>query len=221
VFREVVVGNEYRLPRRFRAEDVILDIGSHIGSFAYACCVRGAGTIFSCEANPSNVEVLRHNLEPYLDRVAIRHTAVWRSDQPPKMLYFELLGRTDNTGAGRVTGTTTGQSVPALPFDELVEEASNGGRRPIRLVKLDCEGAEWPILLTSRLLPRIEALCGEYHLGEFPAPDALSGLPEPTPALLSNFLEQRGFAVELCPCPKNARLGLFFARQRAVGQQAA
>jgi FkbM family methyltransferase len=221
VFREVVVGNEYRLPRHFRAQDVILDIGGHIGSFAYACCSRGAGAVYCCEANPSNVEVLRQNLAPYADRVSIRHTAVWRSDQPAKTLYFEHLGRLDNTGSGRVTEATTDQSVAALPFDDLVMDASNGGRRRIRLAKLDCEGAEWPILLTSRLLQRIDALCGEYHLGEFPAPDALIDLPQPTPALLSKFLEERGFAVETCPCPKEPRLGLFFAQNRMAAAQAA
>jgi hypothetical protein len=33
----------------------------------------------------------------------------------------------------------------------------------VRLLKLDCEGAEWPILLTSRRLHLIDEICGEFH----------------------------------------------------------
>ena len=33
----------------------------------------------------------------------------------------------------------------------------------MRLLKLDCEGAEWPILLTSRRLHLIDEIVGEFH----------------------------------------------------------
>ena len=37
------------------------------------------------------------------------------------------------------------------------------------MLKLDCEGAEWPILLTSQRLHLIDEICGEFHEigGEF------------------------------------------------------
>src|SRR5262249_7647865 len=126
-----------------------------------------------------------------------------------------------NTGANRVTGAATGQSVPALPFDDLVREASDNLRRPIRLVKLDCEGAEWPILFTSQLLSHVQELCGEYHIGDLPAEDAVADLPELTAALLEDMLQERGFAVETCPCPENPRLGWFFARNLNAAPQTA
>lgn len=215
IFREVVVANEYRLPRRFRPEDVILDIGGHIGSFAYAAYLRGAGAVYCCEADPDNFAVLRHNLEPYCDRVVVRHAAVWRSDRPAGTLYIENCDRAENTGAVRVTGAATGRAVPALPFDDLVREASDGLRRPIRLAKFDCEGAEWPILFTSRLLSQIHSLCGEYHVGDVPAADAVADLPELSGALLEDLLRERGFDVETRSCRKNPRLGWFFARKLA------
>ena len=36
IFNGVAVRNEYRLPARFAASDIIIDIGAHIGSFAQA-----------------------------------------------------------------------------------------------------------------------------------------------------------------------------------------
>ncbi len=33
----------------------------------------------------------------------------------------------------------------------------------VRLLKLDCEGSEFPILLTCQLLERVEQILGEYH----------------------------------------------------------
>src|SRR5215217_6544055 len=33
IFREVVQGNEYRLPEKIRDDDIVVDIGAHIGSF--------------------------------------------------------------------------------------------------------------------------------------------------------------------------------------------
>ena len=42
VFRSVVEENEYSLPERFEPDDVILDVGMHIGSFCHAAALRGA-----------------------------------------------------------------------------------------------------------------------------------------------------------------------------------
>ncbi|MFA5291307.1 MAG: FkbM family methyltransferase, partial [Candidatus Paceibacterota bacterium] len=41
--------NEYRLPEKFEAEDIIIDIGLHIGSFSYACATKGAGRVLGFE----------------------------------------------------------------------------------------------------------------------------------------------------------------------------
>jgi FkbM family methyltransferase len=213
IFREVVIDNEqYLLPRRFDWDDVILDIGGHIGSFAYAAYARGAGAIYSCEADPDNFELLRHNMAPYSDRVTIRHAAVWRSDQPADRLFTEQYLAGKNTGAIRVSGAGSGRAVPVLPFDDLVEMASDGLRRPVRLAKFDCEGAEWPILLTSKLLAHVHVLCGEYHRGDLVAADVAADLPELSGAYLEELLRQRGFAVEIRPCAKDPRLGWFLAQ---------
>ena len=83
-------------------------------------------------------------------------------------------------------------------------------------MKLDCEGSEWPILLTSRRLHQVDALCGEYHLGDYAGPFAVNGHPQFTPAVLERFLSEQGFRVRSRPIVKNPRLGLFFADRAAA-----
>src|SRR5262245_11121336 len=158
IFRHVVIDNEYRLPERFGADDVLLDVGAHIGSFALAALRRGAGRVYCCEPDRDNFRLLEHNLSPYQPRVRLLAGAVWRSDQPAAALGLHNPIDPRNTGACRLT--EGGDSTAAFAFDDLVDRLTVGGRR-LRLVKLDCEGAEWPILLTSRRLGRIEAFCGE------------------------------------------------------------
>lgn len=221
VFREVVLDNEYRLPERFGPEDVVLDVGGHIGSFAYAVQRRGAGAVHCCEADAVNFGLLQRNLAPYRDRVVLRNVAIWRSDRSVPALYMENTGVAGNTGAGRVTGSATSRPVTVLSFDDLVRAASGGLQRRIRLLKLDCEGAEWPILFTSRLLKHIDALCGEYHLGDIPAASAVADLPTPSVDALRDLLDRHGFTVDIEPLPGKPLLGLFFARQRSAAGQAA
>src|SRR3954452_14863390 len=82
IFRHVVIENEYRLPERFGADDVVLDVGAHAGSFALACLRRGARRGGLCEPGAHNFSLLTHTLRPYAERVTLRQPAVWRNDEP-------------------------------------------------------------------------------------------------------------------------------------------
>ncbi len=107
----------------------------------------------------------------------------------------------------------TAQSVGVVSFDDLVTSAVPSGKR-VRLLKLDCEGAEWPILFTTRTLDRIDAICGEYHLGEYPEPFHVPGYPAFTTEALERFLGKHGFRVVIEP-NHHCRdpIGNFFAQR--------
>jgi FkbM family methyltransferase len=211
IFRNVVVENEYRLPSRFDPGDVILDIGGHIGTFALAVLQRGADIVHCCEPDGDNFQVLTENLAPYAERVCLHRCAVWRSDERVEALCLRNPHRSDNTGGIQVAGGSTAHSVEAMGFDDLVEAAAAHDGR-IRLLKLDCEGAEWPILFTSRKLDRIDAICGEYHLGNYPEAFQVVGFPAFTEEVLQSFLVERGFDVLIQPNRSSRdRIGNFFA----------
>jgi FkbM family methyltransferase len=216
LFREVVLDNQYRLPRRFRPDDVVLDVGGHLGSFALAVLRRGAGTVWCCEASAANFALLRHNLGPYGERARLVFGAVWRSDA--RVTHLRLYNRQAeaNTGALQVTDGPAADTTPVVRFDELIDRATEGGSRRVRLLKLDCEASEWPILLTSRRLDRIDGVCGEYHVVPAAGPFAVAGHPVYSPELLERHLGAHGFRVQTVPEPRRpGELGLFFAERVA------
>lgn len=219
IFLHVVADNEYRLPPSFSPSDLILDVGAHSGSFALAALRRGAGRVVCCEPCPDNFALLRHNLAPFGKRAVLLNCAVWRSDQPAQRLRLFNPVSQANTGAVQARPGTCGPAADAVPFDDLVAELTVGGRR-LRLVKLDCEGAEWPVLFTSRRLGAIDELCGEYHLPPLSGP--WPGLPEPSTASLQARLCELGFSPQVVPCPRSSLpVGAFFAPRRASAAKAA
>ena len=115
-----------------------------------------------------------------------------------------------------------GRSVEAIR-KELERVAPKGERRAapnephMTLVKLDCEGAEWPILLTSRRLGRIEAFCGEYHLGPLPGLYRVPGFAAYGVEVLLRCLREQGFRALVRPQGNKPFVtGLFFAARTAL-----
>ena len=104
-----------------------------------------------------------------------------------------------------------------MPFDEVVDAISDRGRRRIDLVKIDCEGAEFPILLTSKLLSRLDRIVGEYHelRASLPAHVRVPGCDQFTVEVLAETLQRSGFTVtwHRQATAKYGDLGLFFAER--------
>jgi FkbM family methyltransferase len=135
---------------------------------------RGAEHVYSIEPDPANCALAADHLKPYIDKglVQLRQQAVWRSDPNDDELRFDgyhpfpqsFKGMEGvlNTGDGSVIWGE-GEPVAKVAFDDVVDLATNRGERRVRLLKLDCEGAEWPILLTSRRLHLIDEIVGEFH----------------------------------------------------------
>jgi len=156
VFQDVVEENEYELPPRFEQDERIIDVGAHIGSFALACHGRGSRAIICFEAHPENAEMARLNLRGR-GGVRLIHAAVLdRRGRAIPGRFAEEIGR-QNAGGTAVSYSATG-GVPCVSMDEVLRRAGT-----VALVKLDCEGSEWPILMHTTEWGRVRAICGEYH----------------------------------------------------------
>lgn len=217
IYDSVVTQNEYRLPGDLAPEVVVVDIGAHIGSFGHLALTRGAGTLFGFEPEPSNYACARQNLAPFGDRVHLYQHAVWRSDVPGRQLPLFASSDRANVGGGTLIWEADGPLVDAVPFDEVVDAISERGRRRIDVMKMDCEGAEFPILLTSRLLDRVDRIVGEYHelRAQLPAHVRVPGYDEFAIEGLAAWLEGAGFTVSW-HCQATGMfgdLGLFFAER--------
>lgn len=236
IFHKVVSENEYQLPEQFLPTDIIIDIGTHIGAFAIAALNRGAQSLYCIEASVDNFQIAQHHLEMdiHANRVTLKQAAAWRSDENEDQLYFSgypnLKGfpgfeHLTNTGGGNVLTAKQGLAIPKIPLDQLIQELTQGKQR-IRLIKLDCEGSEWPILLTAKRLDLVDEIIGEYHeMGgdfiEFFA-NGSSSLQELgfndqsfTEQTLKQFFEAQGFQItttrHLRPNGEQEGAGLFRA----------
>ena len=203
--RAVNTHNEYRLPKTFQGDDVIIDIGTHIGSFCYASRSKvGQAACMARRRAPRTSSGAGKTWNRLATRVHLRHGR-GLAVGPEGAREAPLRGSAwlDNNGGGQVPRDIEGPSVAAVAFDDVVREVTRGGRTRVRMVKVDCEGAEYPILLTSKTLHLVDAIVGEFH--EFgsddePHPDVNEILRVPghdrfTIKVLKKALESAGFDV--------------------------
>ena len=219
IFEAVVWQNEYGLPERLSGDEVVIDIGAHIGSFTYAALMHGAARVYAFEAHPINYVVALKNLERFGERAVCREFAVWRSDSTGEKLFNDPLANYSkpNTGGFSVVYNDFGLAVQTIALDEILLEASEGLSRPVHLLKIDCEGAEYPILFTSKYLAIVKEICGEYHeipKDIIPPRAKVKGIEEFNRYSLKKFLEAQGFAVELTQ--QGQADGIFHARRNSV-----
>jgi len=224
IYNSVVRNNEYRLPNRLPAKTVVVDIGVHAGLFSYLALSRGAEAVFGYEAERANYECALRNLASFGERVHLSNQAVWRSDVQASALHFCPSGDSANAGGGTVIWETDGPVVEAVAFDDVIQSVTENGKRRINLLKIDCEGAEFPILLTSKLLGQIDQIVGEYHelKAEPPAHARIPGCSQFSLDVLVAALASAGFSVttERQATGPFGDMGLFFARRpSAFGAQ--
>jgi FkbM family methyltransferase len=224
IFHEVVAANEYRLPDSFQPEDVIVDIGMHFGSFCYAALSRGSHNVYGYEADQENYDLAVANLRPFGERVHLYHKAVWRSDRRGDILYHPGSSSISNSGGGGVYWPGEHQ-MDVIAFDDILQEVTQDGKNRVKLVKMDCECAEFPILLTSQKLFLIDNIHGEFHEmndGKYdstPIPPVaqVAGVERFTLDELKKCLYRAGFSVTAIRYaePQYAKFGKFFATREA------
>lgn len=160
VMRWVLRWDEYGvLEMGLGASDAVIDVGGHIGSFTFAAWWAGSRRICTFEPDPENFTLLDANTGR-LAGVTLQQAALVRGDLEAGAVELARYNG-NNTGSSSVLFGGD-REVPARSVDTLLRELGS-----VRLLKLDCEGSEFPILLTSRELARVQMIVGEYH--EVPA----------------------------------------------------
>ena len=196
IWHEVVTGNEYRLPERFGPNDTVIDVGAHCGMFARACLGRNVWRVISIEPVPENFAKLEANLRPFGENRSLRiNAAVWSEEGAT--VHLEQKPGAHHTGGWSAIGTREGVEAKTVSLDQIVAAAA----RPIRLVKLDCEGSEWRILAAFTQWDQVEGWCGEYH----------HTLGTVADSRLRSIFEPHGYQVTVLPHPAEPLLGHFWA----------
>jgi FkbM family methyltransferase len=221
------------LPASFAPDEILLDVGCHTGAVCELGARRGA-TVVGYEANRENYTLAALNLAEH-PSVRLHLAAVWRSDlSGPSQLVFSPHADTANTGGGSVLYGSPEEYWSARPseghdpappdmvlsshpVDTVGLDHVLSRLGPVRVLKLDVEGAEFPILLTASRLDLVDTIVGEYH--EFSeaqmnalAPAARVGHELYNADLLRRQLEGAGYDVTIRP--GRDPLGYFTAERR-------
>lgn len=216
VWREVIRENFYRLPDKLAGYE-IMDFGAHIGCFSLACLARGADRVIAIEPDPHNFKKLRWNLRAFEIGGAMIPicAAGWRSTYEPLQLRMTRPDPRDsnyNTAAGTVAGHFGPSSyrVPTVSPESLEDKLTWAGKV---ILKLDCEGAEYPIIYHSTILNKFSDILVEAHEIGLIA-EANVNQSRANAASMKAFLTGKGFEVIPIAVP-SPNLEMFWAKNKS------
>jgi len=163
-------------------EDVIVDVGAHIGLFAlYVTQFCKHGRIFCFEPDPENFKLLERNLNlNQIPNVLIFNMAVSRTSSK-----INLYKNDDESGHSIVLPSSNSIEVESITLDDFLHKFQI---THCSLLKLDCEGAEYEIIesLSKVNFQIFQNIILEYHL--------LDSKPDLITNLIKN-LENNSFSI--------------------------
>lgn len=154
------IRNGYDLDRiPFEKGDVVLDVGAHVGVVSVYLAKRYPDiTIYAFEPVPANFERLERNIEGLSNVIPV--PAAVTGDGEIVTLHANLSQNSGGPSAFVPNGKQTFRA-PSLTLKEIFERYR---LERVKLLKLDCEGAEYGILEAGEdLLARVDYLVGEFH----------------------------------------------------------
>lgn len=136
---------------------VVVDVGANIGAFTLAAA-RRAKTVYALEPVGDNFEALCENVELNGGRnISLHRLAMSGTDGEAQI----SVSGTSSSIYLRPPGTSL-ESVRTVTLESFLDEQGIG---QVDFLKMDCEGAEWDILLKTpaSVLSRIRHIELEFH----------------------------------------------------------
>lgn len=161
VCREIISDYQLHLVE-FKPGDVVLDIGAQVGVVScYLAKKHPQITVYAFEPVPENFARLQRNIKANsLDNVIAINKAV-TGDGRRVTIYGDL---DVNAGGSSIFSSAAGGkafNAESVTLKQILQEYAI---ERVRLLKLDCEGAEYEIVLAEpELLKRVDIIRGELH----------------------------------------------------------
>jgi len=154
VVQEALIDDEYKLKTiNFEDDDVVIDIGANVGCISIYLAKKYPNIkIYAYEAHPVNYECLLENIKlNEVDNVIPFNNAVFSKTGRKLNITLDL----GNTGSSSlyVNNVKNSCDIETISFDDIV---LNNNIEKIKLLKIDCEGAEYEIIESSNKMKELE-----------------------------------------------------------------
>ena len=181
----------------------VVDVGAGLGDFTvYAAQRTPHGRVFAYEPAPGSVSLLERNLalnaisnvQVFPHAVSARAGTLHLDVSGNEAVRYRTTGNSSDNGA-RIT-------VQSVPLADVLAMLPRG---VCDYLKMDCEGAEYDILLNldDIVMRKIKRVCLEYHLF----------VTQYSQVDLVDFFENKGWYVHLYPSKVRKDLGFLYAER--------
>lgn len=210
VYSDVFINNEYKIGQ-FSPEDIVIDIGGHIGSFALRAWENNSREVYCYEPFILNYASLLKNTfgtTIHCYRFAIRGNYRYRTVS--SQIGQNIKEQEKKNLGGICIGV--GLDVYVKTLEDLIYEISPS--KKIKLLKLDCEGSEYSIIMESPryIFDKIEKIVGELHSGDLPI-NYVNNKPVNHTEFI-DYLKSLGYEVSYVPNAENPEMAHFFAEKK-------
>lgn len=172
VFKEIFVTDVYsmdQLAAGLPEQPVIVDIGSNAGYFTlFLLTKKRQARVYAYEAVLANCKLFLRHLEmnPLLKgMVEVHHKAVTGSPAATIKLHLEAADQHSVTASVYADFTKDNTYVEEVPCISLTEILVSNQLSKVDLVKVDCEGSEYPIIYETppHVWEKIDRMAIEVH----------------------------------------------------------
>ncbi len=164
VLYEVIVVKSYCQDNlKFEKNDVVIDIGSHIGTFSLLIASNFPDVhIYAFEPQPANFKLLLENIS--INKL-LNITAVNKAILDKKSLIRFYENKNNFAGHTFFPNDTTGfdeLKVKTVTLENIMDSFSIN---KVKLLKVDCEGSEYSIFFNcpDNILKKVHSIAVEFH----------------------------------------------------------
>ena len=146
-----------------KAGTSVVDVGANIGVYSVYAALEGASSVNAYEPCEESFDLLQKNIICNgLEQIITAHKAVVVGRPSPPIMFPRISSVHNRIENDRQEASDNYALVPAIPFSKAAENL-----RAPNLVKMDCEGGEYDIVLNteSAVFENVEEIRLEYHRG--------------------------------------------------------
>ena len=143
IFREIYLDEAYDKFYEIQKDDVVIDVGAHVGLFTLKAAKSGAKVVVAIEPHPFNYRILLRNITSNRLRNVIPINLAVSNYSGKAMLYISKHAREHTLKRELLDEYRGCIEVEVKTLDQLVDELKLS---KVNFIKIDAEGAELDIL---------------------------------------------------------------------------